>query len=136
MKGAYVLITYLRKNSKIKAGKLGVIDFSKGYYCYIGSALGKSVNLENRIKRHERLVKDKTGKVRWHIDYFLTNPKVSLEGIFVFPGRTECKVSRVFEKNAKKTILGFGSSDCGHGCKGHFHHFKDMKKILDMVEHV
>jgi len=136
MNGAYVLVAYLRKNSKIRIGKLGAIDFLKGYYCYVGSALGKSINLENRIKRHERLVKDKTGKVRWHIDYFLINPKVLLKGIIIFSGKVECKISQILEKNAKKTILGFGSSDCKYGCKGHFHHFKNMKEFLHVVKKI
>ncbi len=136
MKGTYILVTKLSDDSKIRIGKLGRIDFQKGYYCYVGSALGKSINLENRTKRHERLAKDKSGKLRWHIDYFLTNPSISLDGIIVFNGdeRMECEISCSLEKKASETVNGFGSSDCKDGCKGHLHRFESMEKVLSVVE--
>ena len=127
MKGVYVLVTKLKKNSIIKVGKLGEINFLKGYYCYVGSALGKSVNLENRIKRHKRLVKDKVGKLQWHIDYFLVNPNVSIIKTISFNGKKECKISNILERRADKTIREFGSSDCK--CKGHFHYFKNKNSV-------
>jgi len=127
MKGAYVLMIRLKKNSNIKIGKLGEIHFPKGYYCYVGSAYGKTVNLENRTKRHKKLVEDKVGKLRWHIDYFLVNPNVSMVKTIFLNGKKECKISNKFERKANKTIRGFGSSDCK--CKGHFHYFKDKKFV-------
>lgn len=50
MKGCYCLIIKLSNNSKIKIGKkLGKLDFTKGHYVYVGSAMN---SLESRIKRH------------------------------------------------------------------------------------
>lgn len=126
MKGAYVLVMKLAKNSEIKIGKLGEIEFPEGIYCYVGSARGKGVNIENRIARHKKLAKNKIGKVKWHVDYFLTNSNVSLTEAIKLHGSGECKISQFIEQKADGTIHGFGSSDCKNGCKGHLHYFENM----------
>jgi len=127
MKGTYVLITKLKEDSRIRIGKLGVINFPKGYYCYVGSALGKSINLENRIGRHKKLNKKKKGRLKWHIDYFLVNPNTSIFNIITINSdeRRECDISRKLERFADKSINGFGCSDCN--CKSHFHYFENKK---------
>ena len=45
LKGTYCLIIHLRKDTSIEVGKRGLINFSKGYYVYVGSALN---SLESR----------------------------------------------------------------------------------------
>ena len=49
MKGCYCLTIHLKNAKKIKVGKLGMINFKKGYYVYVGSAMN---SLESRLKRH------------------------------------------------------------------------------------
>lgn len=67
MKGSYCLIINVEKDTKIKIGKkLGIINFKKGCYVYVGSAMN---SLESRVKRH--LSDNK--KKHWHIDYLLLN---------------------------------------------------------------
>lgn len=136
MKGVYILISYLKKNSKMKIGKLGTIDFKKGYYCYIGSANGKSMNIENRTNRHKRVVSEKAGKLKWHIDYFLINQGVSLLDIKRLEDCEECKISKFLETSADRTIRGFGSSDCKSGCVGHLHYFKDKHAVIKLVKKI
>ena len=136
MKGTYILMMKLKDNSKMRIGKLDLIDFPKGYYCYVGSALGKAVNLENRIGRHKKLNTKKSGKLKWHIDYFLVNPNSSIIDTIVIQNnhRLECSISEKLERIAKKSINGFGCSDCN--CKSHFHYFeniKDCQKILEEI---
>ncbi|MDI6825623.1 MAG: GIY-YIG nuclease family protein [Candidatus Aenigmarchaeota archaeon] len=136
MRGSYILFIKLENNSKIRIGKLGIIDFPRGYYCYVGSALGKTVNLEKRINRHKRLDRDKSGKLRWHIDYFLVNPNSSIIDIITIKSnkRMECETSEKLERVADKSINGFGCSDCD--CKSHFHYFKnkqDCGKIFKKI---
>lgn len=136
MKGAYVLITHLRKDSRIKIGSLGNVNFSKGYYCYVGSAMGKNINLKNRIDRYKEIAKNKKGSIKWHIDYFLVSSDVSIVKAVTFKSdkKVECKISQILEKIAEKTIVKFGSSDCK--CRGHFHYFKnkeDCEKGLEGV---
>ena len=55
MKGTYILVIRLFEDSKIKIGSIGKLDFFKGYYLYLGSAMGNkgSTTLENRVKRHK-----------------------------------------------------------------------------------
>lgn len=134
MEGAYIIISKLTKESKIKIGKLDIIDFEDGYYCYVGSACGGSANIENRTNRHKRLAAEKKGKLRWHIDYFLTNLNVSIIDVKTMENGDECKLSKSLERVADKTIRGFGSSDCKVGCTGHLHYFKNISKAnLDIL---
>ena len=138
MKGTYILTIELKRDLRMKIGKLGSINFLKGYYCYVGSALGKSVNLENRIGRHKRLNREKSGKLHWHIDYFLVNPNVDILRIDEINSnkRMECKISQRIEQAAEYSIHNFGCSDCN--CKSHFHYFKNrnfLDKGLKVVKH-
>ena len=127
MKGSYVLVMNLKDNSKIRIGKLGIIDFSKGCYYYVGSALGKTVNLENRIGRHKKLNKEKSGKLKWHVDYFLVNKNSSIIDTITIKSdkKMECEISGKLQRLANKSINGFGCSDCD--CKSHFHYFKNRQ---------
>lgn len=134
MKGTYVLVIELKKDSKIKIGKLGGILFHRGYYCYVGSAYGKIMNLENRISRHKRLSEEKNGNLRWHIDYFLTSTNTSIIKTVIFKGRRiECKISKMLEKNSKKLISKFGCSDCR--CDSHFYYFGNDYKNCKFIIH-
>jgi Uri superfamily endonuclease len=72
----YCLITQLNKNSTIKVGKLGEIDFKKGYYVYVGSALN---SIDSRVWRH--LSKEK--KLFWHIDYLLNSPNATVKEVIL-----------------------------------------------------
>jgi Uri superfamily endonuclease len=136
MKGTYILMMKLKDNSKIRIGKIGLIDFPKGYYCYVGSALGKTVNLENRIDRHKKLNTEKIGKLKWHIDYFLVNPNSSIIDTIVIKSnhRLECDISEKLERVANRSINSFGCSDCD--CKSHFHYFEnrqDCERVLEGI---
>lgn len=131
MRGTYILVMRLSKDSLIGIGKLGTVLFKKGYYCYVGSAFGKVVNLENRTGRHRKLNREKKGNLRWHIDYFLVKQGISIKRIVTFYKRIECKVSQILEKSADKTIRGFGSSDCK--CISHLHYFKSLKRLTETV---
>ena len=132
MQGSYVLILKLKKNSEIKVGALGKIKFKKGFYCYIGSALGKG-GIEKRIGRYERLNEKKKGRIKWHIDYLLINPNVSIYSILLFPSKRkiECRISKIFEKKADQSVRKFGSSDCR--CNSHLHYFSSEKNLIELL---
>lgn len=115
MKGVYCLIIWLISNQKIKIGKLGKIDFKRGFYCYVGSGLN---NLEKRIERH--LGKGK--KKRWHIDYFLQTGKIIAVKKIETSKKLECLLGKKIMKIANSNIKGFGCSDCK--CKSHLYYFK------------
>lgn len=120
MKGSYCLIINVKKDTKIKIGKkLGVINFKKGYYVYVGSAMN---SLEARVKRH--LSDNK--KKHWHIDYFLLNKNTEIEKVYTKESneKLECKIANKLIEN-EDSIANFGCSDCK--CRSHLIYFKNSK---------
>jgi Uri superfamily endonuclease len=125
MKGTYLLVMELGKDTSIRVGKHGFVHFQKGWYAYVGSALN---GLEQRIQRHLR----KQKKIHWHIDYFL--PFTEIVDIFYMESirRKECSIAHVFERNFTG-IPGFGCSDCS--CESHLFYgysHKLSKRALDL----
>ncbi|WP_299524179.1 DUF123 domain-containing protein [uncultured Methanobrevibacter sp.] len=120
MKGSYCLIINLKKNTKIKIGKrLGFINFKKGTYVYVGSAMNC---LESRVKRH--LSNNK--KKHWHVDYLLLNENSKIEKVYTKESseKLECKIAKKIIKN-QESIANFGCSDCK--CQSHLIYFKNSK---------
>ena len=110
MKGSYCLIINVEKDTKIKIGKkLGIINFKKGCYVYVGSAMN---SLESRVKRH--LSDNK--KKHWHIDYLLLNKNSKIKKIYT---------KESGEKLECESIADFGCSDCK--CHSHLIYFKNSK---------
>jgi len=120
MMGTYILFLESGRDLKPEIGKLGKIKIDKGLYAYVGSAMGKSVNLENRVRRHQELARSKKGKKQWHIDYFTTAKGVDVTGVVRITGKAiECEAAKLMGKSGGRLIAkGFGSSDCK--CKTHF----------------
>lgn len=126
MKGCYCLIIELEKDSNIVIGKkLGNIQFDRGYYVYVGSAMN---SLEKRIERH--LSEEK--KLHWHIDYILKDPKSRIvDVIFNIDVKVECEISKYLSKQGAG-IKDFGCSDCD--CESHLYYFKNRKDAIESVE--
>ena len=125
MKGCYILLIKLDKDLSIDIGKLGNIDFKKGFYVYVGSAMN---NLEPRIERH--LIKEK--KFHWHIDYLLEKAKII--NVYCKEGniREECKIAKTLNQHIS-FIPNFGCSDCL--CKSHLF-YGDINKIQDLISNL
>lgn len=94
---------------RIAIGRLGTCVFPNGRYIYTGSA---RQNLEARIARHLRSEK----KLRWHIDWLLAAPGVSVVAV-KRSSKEECALNQKVRGTA--IMPGFGSSDCRHGCGSH-----------------
>ena len=125
MKGCYCLIIKLDKNSTIRIGKkLGKIEFKKGYYVYVGSAMN---SLEARIKRH--LSDEK--KLHWHIDYFLKESEIEKVICNVSPKKVECELSQ-FIASRTCGIESFGCSDCD--CESHLYYFESKNQAVQTVK--
>ena len=122
MKGCYCLIIKLDEDKKLKIGLRLNIDFKKGYYVYIGSAMN---NLESRVKRHLSTSK----KAHWHIDYLLKYCKVT-EVIYNENKKVECDLSKQLSLN-NNCINDFGCSDCT--CDSHLYYFKKEKEAIEEV---
>lgn len=120
MQGVYVLVINKLKDSKLEIGKLGTYKFPKGTYFYVGSALGKSISIENRLKRHFSEEK----KIHWHIDYLLKDNHTEI--LKAYYGKTDKKLEcdlfqDLYNSSDKLSILinHFGSSDCKNKCGSH-----------------
>lgn len=104
-RGSYIVILYLREDTRLSVGNFGGAMFRKGYYLYVGSAMN---NLTKRIERHRR----KRKRMFWHIDYL----REKAEFCNALPIRSttslECSIAKVLKSITDWSIQGFGSSDC------------------------
>lgn len=121
MKGCYVLISKVEKRMLVEIGRLGALQFKKGFYAYVGSAMN---SLEMRILRHLSAEK----KFHWHIDYFLDKAKI--EEVWYKEVGEECKVASVL--SSCPSIKGFGCSDCA--CDSHLFYSSSYKKLVTLMK--
>ena len=126
MKGCYCLIIYVKRKSQIKVGKkLGPIEFKKGIYVYIGSAMN---SLEARLNRH--LSDNK--KLHWHVDYLLKDDNCKIiDIIYNIDKKVECNISQHLKTHAVG-IKNFGCSDCN--CESHLYYFKNRSEAIEHVQ--
>ncbi len=117
MKGIYILVMELRKDSKLRIGALGPVSFPKGFYAYVGSAMG---GLEQRINRHL----GKSKKLHWHIDYLLKKSQIKKVIVKETSSKSEeCRTAGMVKSTGGIPVLGFGCSDCR--CQSHLFYFKE-----------
>lgn len=113
-RGDYMLVLSLSEETKISVGKLGEINFPKGYYVYVGSA---KINLDQRVARQQRLRK----KMHWHIDYL----RQRCDYVGAVKIRTtedlEHKLAHAVSRICDWSIPHFGCTDCE--CQSHLFGF-------------
>jgi Uri superfamily endonuclease len=115
-KGVYVLILFLPRARRVVVGKLGTIAFARGFYAYVGSAMGPGGF--KRVARHLDVSEGRLRTKKWHVDYFLTVAKVLATVEITTQQTIECKVARELLANASLACIeNFGSSDCR--CRSH-----------------
>jgi Uri superfamily endonuclease len=129
--GAYVLFIDVTEPLRLSVGARGILSFPAGSYAYVGSARR---GIESRVARHRRLAAQKTGKLHWHIDYLLVNPRVHWAGEVVLEDGVECAVSwKIAQmKGVTAPIPGFGSSDCQSGCEAHLYLLPEAYRSLNL----
>ena len=108
--GSYILILRLPVKKEIKVGKLGKIQFKKGFYLYAGSA---RKNLTQRLERHKRERK----RLFWHIDYLRAHAEVHQALPIRASDPLECELADALRKISDWEVPNFGSSDCS--CNSH-----------------
>ena len=127
LRGVYLLLLMIGRNLRIRVGSLGIIEFRKGHYIYVGSG---QRGLERRIQRHKRKIK----KVKWHIDYLTANRYVKVVEAVAYnlPKRYECMLARILEYMKFKPVKGFGSTDCK--CISHLYEIDgDFGQIVNEI---
>ncbi|MFX1236698.1 MAG: DUF123 domain-containing protein [Promethearchaeota archaeon] len=121
------MVIYISKDTQIKIGSLGFVQFFKGYYLYVGSAMGQkgSSTLLNRIKRHISPPENKNK--HWHVDYLLESPNACVQKLILIPikHKIECLIAKELSQKAESAIKGFGSSDCR--CLSHLFYFSKIQ---------
>ncbi|MFO8110013.1 MAG: GIY-YIG nuclease family protein [Thermoplasmata archaeon] len=121
MNGIYVLFFYMPKNMELEIGALGVMNFKKGHYAYVGSA---QKGLESRLRRHTK----KNKKIHWHIDHLSVHAwdfsAMAIHG----PQEMECELASRLSPLGTE-VRGFGCSDCR--CSSHlFYLGKERNKAV------
>lgn len=114
-KGSYIISGFLNGDKKIKIGRIGYLNFKRGWYLYVGSGMAY---LKERVKRHFK----KNKKKHWHIDYLIPDLK-NLKAFLIHSSKSlECEISMEISKISNGFIEKFGSTDCN--CKSHLLYFK------------
>ncbi len=128
-KGTYALVLKCTNNVKVSVGKLGNIEFKKGCYVYIGSAMN---SLEKRIERHKK----KKKKKHWHIDYLTSRENFEIVRIFskVSEKKEECKLAEKIKETCDGFVKNFGCSDCN--CKSHLFYFASEEKAFVVLKKI
>jgi len=134
MKGSYILVVFIEREIKPIIGALGKITFRKGFYFYIGSAMGNmgSSTLLNRVKRY--LSNNSKKKIHWHIDYLLADVHSIITKIYLIPSTEplECIIAQNLLEICDSFIKNFGSSDCQ--CKSHLFYFKYFDTFKENIK--
>jgi len=125
--GIYTLIIFLSREICIKVGKLGHKKFPKGYYTYIGSALGEGASsLKRRISRHLQ----KKKRNFWHIDFLLADENATVTSVVAAQTneKLECTLNSYIKREGDAEILikEFGASDCRQNCESHLLFFPEI----------
>ncbi len=126
MRGVYILIIKLDKDTNICAGRLDKLHFKKGYYAYVGSALGTGGF--KRVTRHFNVASGKNRTRKWHIDYLLPHSCVVCAVLLPTDEALECTVAKTLGQFSEE-IPGFGCTDCA--CRTHlFFSGTDLKDSI------
>jgi Uri superfamily endonuclease len=123
MTGTYVILAELGEARDVQVGRRRKDHFEKGFYGYVGSALG---GLEKRVARHLHTQK----KLYWHIDYFLNMVTVRAVVYAETSQKKECLIALALSsKLASKPH--FGCSDCN--CPSHLFFCQDFEILRNTV---
>ncbi|MFC1588952.1 DUF123 domain-containing protein [Pseudomonadota bacterium] len=126
--GTYIVVLRSRQSRTIQVGRLGQLETQKGYYVYIGSAMGPG-GVISRLKHHSKISK----KPHWHLDYLRTETEFSEAYALHSPERKECEwAGQIAEsEGASRPMQGFGSSDCQ--CHTHLFYFSSRAKVASII---
>ena len=124
MRGSYILLLHLPGAGGIAIGRLGTIHFQKGFYAYVGSAMG---GFTARLNHHLHPIK----KPHWHIDYLRCRAPVTDIILCESEQRQECSIAQALAGELE-SVTGFGASDCH--CRSHLFYSPGksrMKQVID-----
>ena len=116
--GTYALILFCPGKKRVQIGELGPLELRRGFYVYVGSALGPG-GLRARLAHHLKV----SQRPHWHIDYL--RPHTRLERVWTSHGQTrrEHRWAGIIHalRGASVPLPRFGASDCK--CEAHLFFF-------------
>ena len=120
-----------RQAKTIQIGKLAQLNVQKGYYLYIGSAMGPG-GVISRLKHHSKV----SEKPHWHLDYLRAETEFHEAYALYSPERMECEWAGLIAQSevASEPLKGFGSSDCQ--CNTHLFYFSSQAKVAHAVREI
>jgi Uri superfamily endonuclease len=129
--GTYALILFCSKAELIQIGKLGPLELWRGFYVYVGSALGPG-GVRARVAHHQKV----SQRPHWHIDYLRPNTRLDRVWFSHDPVRREHQWACLIQslRGASVPIVGFGSSDCR--CATHLFFFKRRPSFREFADSV
>jgi Uri superfamily endonuclease len=110
LKGTYLLVLQVTQPlMALSVGRLGILDFSPGFYVYVGSAFG-SGGLPARLNYHHQKVKQHP---HWHVDYLRQHADLVETWAVGCDVRLELDWVTMLRKHPEllSSVRGFGSSD-------------------------
>jgi Uri superfamily endonuclease len=121
LKGIYILKILVGEKISVNVGALGRVNFSRGFYAYVGSA---QRDLLKRLKRHFEGGRKKF----WHIDYLLAVKNVKILGAYYKEADKyeECLTAKKLNMHSL-AVKNFGCSDCK--CSSHLFRFNDYNLL-------
>lgn len=127
--GTYIVVLRSHQAKQIQIGKLAQFDIKKGYYLYIGSAMGAG-GVAARLKHHRTISK----RPHWHLDYLRAESTFEAAYALYSPQRKECEWARIMATTeaVDEPMKGFGSSDCR--CNTHLFYFSSKLKAVRAIE--
>jgi sugar fermentation stimulation protein A len=127
--GSYVLVLRNDEDRRLRVGRRGPLRFRRGYYAYVGSAMG---SLDARVARHLR----KRKKKFWHIDAITPAP-MPVERAYPIrrADRIEGALAARVESVCDSPVEGFGASDAAQD--SHLFYFAKppyrLRPFLDVI---
>jgi len=128
MTGVYLILVELSEGQRIQTGGGACFSLAKGFYGYVGSALG---GLEKRVARHLSAEK----KLHWHIDYLMDRGRVRVVICAETKQKEECLVASALSQRLS-SISGFGSSDCDCRCRWGLRHSVGESYTQQVIENL
>lgn len=123
MVGSYILFIKLPEEKIINIGSRQNVHFDRGYYAYVGSAMG---GFKARLNHHLKANK----KSHWHIDYLLQKAAITRIVLCETGQRVECSIAQTLRCQLD-SVPGFGSSDCH--CGSHLFFTNNEKKMESII---
>lgn len=129
VKGVYCLCIEVTDDLCLQIGALGLLEFMKGRYIYVGSALN---GLDSRVLRHMNTSKGVYNAIHWHIDYLLREESANVEAVYVklSDEKIECEIAGEVSHYGSG-VKGFGCSDCR--CNSHLFSVKSWDFLPDLT---